>query len=545
MHLLIALLPVTLLAEAALLGPADLPETPPGPAFGIERESFTLPSTVPGNPQVTCHIAWPVAADGRRSTRQGDLVLYLQHPKERFYLPPQKTWDYKTYEHLVSEGGFTVCGVFFENMAEEEVDVLRDRSRSYIFRESGSYPVLRSALDEVRRRRSLPVRPVFTFGYSAGGILAQRFAEAYPDQVDGVASLGGRHFHQGGGSQAAHLLLSALGDTGTEDHAGIMRWLDLRGVPGARLETAPDWGKRGQYMFYHCLNRLSTHLALRWIEGVADQRRAGVPAAEAKRWPYVADRRDPSRVVSTQQAGWRQVVPTGQEVWLPSAAVARLWLGTPSRPSSLVPGWTWARPARAQSPRGVVLYRWRQHGEQQEAGPDPSLGTMDVRSWDAYHLADLGLIACLSETPGGSIDAVQPALRAAGMDESLPLILVESAEAIAKPPAGLAARIVIATAAEATPDLAARIQGTADDRFPVRCLVLGDPKQAPPLWPRTKPAKGGAAKAPQPSERCRVIMLDPRGRSPQTLHGMICQRISEVVAEQERAINNKSTKEKP
>jgi pimeloyl-ACP methyl ester carboxylesterase len=527
MRWFLAFLPLTLVAETALVTPRELAaQVPPTPSYTVQRAQFTLASQVPGNPTLTCHIAWAETADGSVPPRRQDLVLYLQHPKERFYQPSTQSWEWKPYEHLVSEGGFTVCGVFFENMGEEQIDVLGDRQRSYIYQESHSYAALRTALDEVRRRRQLPTRPVFTFGLSAGGMLSQRFAEAHPDQVDAVAALGGGLFHQQRGSHAAHLLVSTLGDVTEEDHRGLLRWLSLRGIPAAWMQTTPDWSKRHQKeLFYHCHNRASQVLALRWLEGVADLRRSGVPLSDTARWPYVADLRDPGRIAATTAPGWRREIPADLAEPLPSAAAALAWMATPYRPSDLAKGMRWARPSATVKPSAVVVHRWHDRRAAAESVTgDPSLGTMGHRDWDLLQLADQGVIACATDAPLRDVASLRATLLPYGIADDLPVVVLETVgDAVRSQVAGAAGRCVVAMPGEVTAEAARALLGEGAPGQ-TDLLVFGDPKQQPPAW--------AAASAGLPG-RGRLVMIDDRERTAQAVHAQVCERILDLVRQHE------------
>jgi len=369
--------------------------TPSPPPFGIQRDSFTLDSRVAGNPQVTCYMVWPVTSDGHQPARQGDLVLYLQHPKERFFDPPQGDWDFRLFEHLASDSGFTVCGVFFEHQGEEEIDTMHDRQVSYLFPESGSYQVLLSAVAEVRRRRNLDGRPILAIGNSGGAYLAQRLVEFAPSTFLAAADMGGAMFMSNDG-HAAEMVINTLGDVATSDNDLLARLLCLRQLPTARVLTMPEWGRRGRTgdLFFHCIDVQGQQLCMRFLEGVSDLRPRSGTLTPLSAWPFLGDPTDQAIVYQGGRSCLQRHFSSRQPVALPSANAALAWMARPYLPSVLSARLRMARPSPLTPPHATVLMRWEDARPlADEALKDPSLTIYDRTDWDLIALADGGCIA--------------------------------------------------------------------------------------------------------------------------------------------------------
>ena len=500
--------------------------------YPIEHEDFTLPSRVPDNPTVTCHVAWPAAGeDGSRSPRASDLVIYLHYPAESFAGAEQ-------FNRLAAECGFTVCTVWFEHQDPAHVQVLTDHQRSYLFRESGSFEVIQDALVEVRRRHQLPEVPCFAFGNSGGAILGQRLADFAPTLFAGVSGLGGGMYLQTNGSQAVHLALTTLGDVSDTDNDGLVRWETLRDLPCLRVRGMPDWGMRGQRgsLFYHCMCPASFSLGCAWLEALSDLRRnnAGqLPAADL--WPYATTRANHGLVVDTTLPGWQSLLGSGPVVHLPSARVAHLWIGQPWLPEELQKSVRWTRPGPAKTLRAVVAECWEDPTDlAQERGGDPTLVQYDRTDWDLLRYADDGCCGLRLSDPAklrGALGEMQSRTAAA---KDLPLVVVlrepgaGDLNAVKRLP-GFAGVVAIEEAGRKAPGIDA-LAALADAGVAVRVVVFAPTAE-------TKHGFGPLADdGPGGHKRPGIVQVLVRSANPRQFdHAQVTQVALELVADAEHA----------
>ena len=465
-------LPATAAEPSSLISIADLRlKAPPLPGlYETTATSFTMPSSVPRNAEVTCHVLRPTDETPRRD----DLVLYLQHPQEQI-------WKSELFERLARESGFTVCGLFFAGMGKTEVDLYGDKANSYLWPESGSVTALMAAVAEVRKRHGLPPRPILVIGNSGGGTLAQHVA-ATATGVDGGVSLGGCVFLATARFRMPFLILNTLGDETAEHANSIAAFRYVLMEPVLRLESFPDWGRRGKdgQLFHHCISQGAFRLALRYLEGLADLRRDRGHMPRSGQWPFAADPAQPARLVTTVYPEWRGDLDSPTPVMLPSAATALAWLDLPRPPRQdhPLPRAISTAPAATRPAEAVAIIGWT------DTRPDPDLAhrLVSLAAWDTAQAADAGLHGLWSaqaDTRPG--DLLNAAVRQHPPLKDLPVLIIlhepTAAElSTASRVRGAAALVVIIRRAQ-SPSWVGAIRKLAAAGLPIDIVAFG-PKAA-------------------------------------------------------------------
>lgn len=277
---------LALLILAAILAAADP---------GIGSTSFTMPTPVAKNPEVTVQVAYPLGADGAIDVEAAADVVYYQG-----------WWGEKQFQkggvfQALAKGRFTVVGIFFEDTPIDPA--------------TGSLDVVVQALAKVRQTLGLADRRPFGCGHSSGASAIYWAAAAKPKLFEAIAPISGRV--QDGLQPPETLMLHVYtwGDLGRSD--GALAWhAALRdGGLSTLLTPPPMWEARGNPIWLHLNSQPSITTAVAWLRAVADLRRAGngvVPPPAL--WPVQAEA---SRVAAT-------IEPAGGPARraLPSAALA-------------------------------------------------------------------------------------------------------------------------------------------------------------------------------------------------------------------------------
>lgn len=317
------------------------------PAYLLSEGSFSLASDVRDDPQVECRWATARTSDGRAAPRAQDLVVYFHQPGNiEFQRDP-------LFRALVERCGFTVCGVRFPNSSAPPL--FPDRDRFYSFSRSGSFTTIRRALAMLREQLALPPTPVYLFGYSAGGIGVQRFAEEYPELCGGVVSYCGHSFVQKNKARCPFLIVHNFGD-GAENGVGLETYYRSLGNPVIRLVIPPAWHLvklHGVDACHHYHRPWIDRLVASYFMALADQRRAS-PAVP---WPLTVLARDHRTLIADGIA----IPQEEQTIMVPSMPFYGELLQAPPEPitATLLDGRaiSLAAPAQAQHARGMLIMR--------------------------------------------------------------------------------------------------------------------------------------------------------------------------------------------
>lgn len=277
------------------IAPRVPPWTPAPRAFhgalgGVQpvmEGSFVLSTTVPQVPQVLCVFLMPMGAQGRPAATAPDIVLRFGWTNQRCLTEGDAA------RSLATRWGFTVLTVQWP----DQPGLHRDRDKGFsIYPESGSGAVWMQALAHVRTLGRLPPRKVFALGWSAGGSSAYQFADAYGDEVEAVAALGGRIYPAEPRFRGPVLLLHSDKDRVVENLA-LARRLTAVQVPVTHLTFPPNWlerGRRGGWA--HNIDGSAWEMARTWIIALADQRAANRGRLRpVNQWPEVEGRRVPGQ----------------------------------------------------------------------------------------------------------------------------------------------------------------------------------------------------------------------------------------------------------
>jgi hypothetical protein len=303
----------------------------------ITSGSFVISSEIPEEPSLTCYYAVPTIRSGKPSPRKND-VLYFFHtpsPKDGNIL------DNGLCNRLVSDLGMTVFGISFRASSQSGLFFggKDTQQKFYVFAKSGSFQSILTAWSAMRRQFSIPTKQFFIYGYSAGGIGVQRFAEEYPEFCAGVISVNGHTFTQKNHATCPVLIIHSFGDSGSLAGCGLMRYYALTGTPCVRTLLSPSWErmKEGNDFGFHAVNGNVTELATTFLESLVDLRTASgkgtVPPMSE--WPYVTTYEDPLAItpITRGRSGGAIQVPDGTTpMGIPSARFYAQLLDSPLTP---------------------------------------------------------------------------------------------------------------------------------------------------------------------------------------------------------------------
>lgn len=316
--------------------------------FDVQTVSFPVDCEGSVDPRVMCWVSMPTKA-GKPAPRALTAVAL-------FHTPGAKELS-SSLERIAKESGFTVFGCIFPSSGTYGY---RDKKRFYGFAASGSFATTAKAFERLRTAQRLNPR-FFVFGYSAGGIMAQRFAEEYPNLVLGVASMCGHTFIQKNGATCPFLIMHTLGDYGMPQGDNLAKYYTSQGVPVVRaiLDTGWDLRKKDNQHATHAFSDPANVLTMRFFEGIEDLRaRAGSEGAPpVTTWPLVCAEGDPRRVALRTPAAIAAIVKSGATpVYLPSGRTHQALLDLPPAPTRAVVNertWVISRPAPDVQAEGV------------------------------------------------------------------------------------------------------------------------------------------------------------------------------------------------
>jgi hypothetical protein len=278
-------------------------ENPAG--WGRVDGKFEVDGNVAGQTSFICQYATP-APGGKASPRAGEATFYFHTPGDKNPLASS------ICDRLVRESGMTVFSIIFG--PSSDVGLYFDQQRKdqfYGFAKSGSFAVITKAWRMLSVRCGLPGNDFFLYGYSAGGIGVQRFAEESPSLCAGVVSVCGHTFIVKRGATCPMLVIHTIGDGGEAEGDGLARYYRSIQTPCIRLLMAPNWGllAKGETFSFHALHPAVGDLTLRFIEGIVDLRRehGGVITDHRQTSPYVVNPELPRQVMATKNADWMRL----------------------------------------------------------------------------------------------------------------------------------------------------------------------------------------------------------------------------------------------
>jgi len=360
----------------------------------MQSGSFVISSDIPTEPSLTCYYAVP-AAKGRTPLRRNRAVYFFHTPD-----PKSNVLDNGLCNRLVSELGVTVFGIAFKASSQAGLFYgnRESQQRFYAFAKSGSFNAMLTAWSVMRRQFGITGKRFYLYGYSAGGIGVQRFAEEYPEFCAGIISVNGHSFTQKNQSASPALVIHSMGDGGSSSGLGLLRFYSAIGTPCQRLLVSPSWErmKEGNDFAFHALHGSVTDLTIAWLDALiamGDERNpdALVPATA---WPYVASADDPLVIAPLRGASSiHEVLPPGATPMpIPSARFYARMLANPLPPLHLTADNDEAvviRPRPDQPTRGLVLL---QEPHTRSTADEPGEISDDL-VLDGQFLADNGYLA--------------------------------------------------------------------------------------------------------------------------------------------------------
>lgn len=231
--------------------------------------SFTMPTTVAKNPQVTVQVAYPLGADGKIDVEAASDVVYYQG-----------WWGEKDFQkggvyQAIAQARFTVVGIFFEDTPIDPA--------------TGSLDVIIEALAQVRQMFGLADRRPFGCGHSSGASAVYWAAATKPKLFEAIAPISG----QAPDLPAPETLMLHVYTWGdTERMPGAVAWHERLRASGlsTMLTPPPNWEARGNPIWLHLNSQPSIRTAVAWLRAVADLRRAsGGEVPPPAVWPVQAE----------------------------------------------------------------------------------------------------------------------------------------------------------------------------------------------------------------------------------------------------------------
>lgn len=451
--------------------------------YEVTTASFMVEVPTAVDPRVSCWIA-NATKNGKPAPRSRTAVVI-------FHTPGAKDITGALTE-FAKQSGFTAMGCIFPSSGTY---AYRDRKRFYGFAASGSFATTARAFEMLRAAQQLNPR-VLAFGYSAGGIMSQRFAEEYPELMLGVASACGHTFVQKRGATCPFLIMHTLGDYGVYEGDNLARYYTSQSVPVIRaiLDTSWDLRRKDNDHATHALAGEANRLAMRFFESLEDLRqKAGSESAPpVTAWPLVCASADPRQVAKNTPGAVAAIGKMGdQPVYLPSGRVHQLILELPPAPRrTIINGREWVISPTAPDVRPKSAWISLQVTGSSLLGADAAPGNTGddaLLQGDLRFAATHGVLAV--GTRGASDDyfaLIKDAISACGDVATLPIHLQvidpvpESFLRIGTIPR-LASLSVVFTAPVAVESWAKPFAAVASSRLPSRVLVISDAVQVPAL----------------------------------------------------------------
>ncbi len=367
----------------------------------ITAGSFVLTGDIPAEPKLTCYYAIPTAKDGRQSPRRDDVVYFFHTPNPK----GGNVLDNGICNKLVSELGMSVFGIAFKESSQAGLfyGAQESRERFYTFSKSGAFHAMLTAWSAMRRQFDFKRREFFLYGYSAGGIGVQRFAEEFPEYCAGIVSVNGHTFTQKNHATCPVLVIHSYGDGGAPSGNGLLLYYQQIDTPCIRLMLSPNWErlKEGNDGAFHAVNGGVVELASSFIEGIADLRAQSTtgkvpPISE---WPYLAAQEDPLLIIKTPRAAtnYRDLFGGKVPMTIPSARFYAALLARPIIPLALqtTDGTAFLmRPRIDQATKGMIFIQ-RAEADLSDVQRN---GYSDASFLDGQFFAEQGFAVTISNT---------------------------------------------------------------------------------------------------------------------------------------------------
>ncbi len=231
--------------------------------FQLENGTFQIEDKVAGNsPQDV--FWWRPSAPAPLSS---EIVFYAPFPNENIEEGGMEA------KSLASMCGFTVFSIPFKTATKSNVEIdLDDHQTFYIYQECGYFDAIKHGYSELIARLKLKDRPIFTGGFSGGGIIAQRLAEYWPGHIAGVASYGGRRFAIKTRAHCPFLFICNVGDLSEPELDGVALLYKKEGDPVINSRSLGEWNSFGdpQALFMHHPRSQDQVFFATWLGGISD-----------------------------------------------------------------------------------------------------------------------------------------------------------------------------------------------------------------------------------------------------------------------------------
>ncbi len=399
----------------------------------IVRGTFAMPSGIAIEPTVTCHYAAPASRGQIESARRQD-VVYIFHtpsPGENSIL------DNALCNQLVSELGMTVFGISFQKTSESSLFYDESkRDQFYAFEKSGSFVAIVSAWTKLRQQLSITKSRFFLFGYSAGGIGVQRFAEEYPEFCDGVMSANGHSFLLKNKASCPFLILHTYGDWGAPQGDGLAYYYRSINTPCIRVCLTPNWNglENGNAFVFHGLNASTTPLAVKFFEALSDLRKGKLAnglTPPLQHWPYATAVEKPDLITSMLNKNWQQpYVGAGlMAVPIPSAGFyAELMKITPPSKVLKLPSGAFSmhtRPSLKKKLLGITTVSQEIKGNLEAAEENVFRRLIGPVERDSQYIAEQGFIAIAAANQEGISNSLASFYESTSSMKSLPVSSIQ------------------------------------------------------------------------------------------------------------------------
>lgn len=369
----------------------------------INSGSFIIPSDIPGEPSLTCYFATPKLKSDRFPARRPNPLYFFHTPNPM----NGNILDNGICNRLVTDYGMTVFGIAFKESSQAGLFYgnQSDRQKFYTFSKSGSFHAILTAWSIIRRQFEFSTRRFYLYGYSAGGIGVQRFAEEFPEYCAGVISVNGHTFTQKNKAACPTLIIHSFGDGGCMAGTSLWRYYSSIQTPCIRLLLSPSWErlKEGNDFAFHAVQGNVTELSFSFLEAINDIQRSSSNDVDAvpsmADWPYVALSEDPLTITANRGPGTIQDITSRgfTPMPIPSARFYAEMLKNPLPPVKLkAPNSDvyLMRPRPDQAPKGVVTVV---HHEASLTQAEAS-GYVERLFVDGQYFAEKGYAAILAKS---------------------------------------------------------------------------------------------------------------------------------------------------
>jgi hypothetical protein len=309
-----------------------------GERWDIQSGSFIIRSDMGDEGTLTCYFAFPLAKGNRESPRKKDVVYFFHTPNPK----DGKVLDNGICNKLVRDYGMSVFGIAFKTSSNPaQIYGLKEkRHLFYAFAQSGSFRAIVSAWTVIRGQLQIERPDFFLYGYSAGAIGVQHFAEEFPTYAAGIVSVNGHSFVQKHGATCPHLIIHSFGDAGMSAGDGLQRYCAYRDVPCIRLLLSPKWEGllEGNDGAFHAVNSGVVDLSTAYLVALADLRQKSFTHAipPVDEWPYVTLAENPLEVAPGRQVQSLRQRTASSLFPMPSAAFYSLMLERPLPPRLMI-----------------------------------------------------------------------------------------------------------------------------------------------------------------------------------------------------------------